>query len=77
MINTLNLSHPQKRIWLTEIMHPDLELSNIGLLIKISNLRFNSNLLQKAINYTCKSDDGTRSLSENVITGRIKDKGFR
>ncbi|NOR43955.1 MAG: AMP-binding protein, partial [Candidatus Delongbacteria bacterium] len=65
MNNFKNLSHSQKRILLTEIIHTDLEMSNVGLLVKINIPNFTPKFLELSINYLIESDDGTRMRLRN------------
>lgn len=60
MTKALNLSHPQKRIWLTDEMHQDLEMSNVGLLVRLNVPVFDPDVLEKAINELIRNDQGTR-----------------
>jgi len=72
-----NLSHPQKRIWLTDSIHTDLEMSNVGMLVKLNMPDFDEEILNMAINRLIEEDTGTRirlrSVEENVVEQYISD----
>ncbi len=52
-IKYFELSNPQKRIWLTEVLHNHLDMSNIGYLIELKG-KYNLDQLAKAIKYVVK-----------------------
>jgi len=53
------LTHPQKRIWYIEKIHPDTAISNIGGYMHIKG-QIDINILEKAINILIKRNDGLR-----------------
>ena len=50
------LSNPQKRIWLTEVLNNHLEMSNIGYLIELKG-KYDLEQLAQAIKYVVKAND--------------------
>ena len=63
------LSNPQKRIWFTEVLHNQLEMSNIGYLIQLKG-EYDLNLLAQAIKYVVKANDSLRLMFK--FTGEEK-----
>ena len=53
------LSHPQKRIWLSEILHPDTNSFNLSFTFKFDYPIIFS-LLEKAINLVITANEGFR-----------------
>ena len=47
------MSNPQKRIWLTEVLHNHLDMSNIGYLIELKG-KYNLEQLARAVKYVVK-----------------------
>ncbi|MDQ1352917.1 MAG: hypothetical protein QG657_3223, partial [Acidobacteriota bacterium] len=52
-IKYFELSNPQKRIWLTEVLHNHLDMSNIGYLIELKGT-YNLEQLARAVKYVVK-----------------------
>lgn len=62
------LTHAQKRIWYNEIMHPDLEMANVGYIIRF--LRYMDPLkLEFAFNVVLQANPGLRIRLRKVDNG--------
>lgn len=53
------LTHAQKRIWYSEMMYPDQEMSNVGYIIKFTQPKDHF-IMEKAINQVLFSNPGLR-----------------
>lgn len=60
-----DLTHPQKRIWYIEKIHPDTSMHNIGGVVRIKGI-VDFNILEESINIFIKKNQGVRlQLIEN------------
>lgn len=69
-ITHFDLTHPQKRIWYTEIIFPNTSINNIGGTVHIKG-KANLKLLEESIDIFVKRNDGLR-LVFNESKGNIK-----
>ena len=53
------LSNPQRRIWLTEVLHNHKDMANIGYLIELKD-KYDLDRLAQAIKYTVKANHSLR-----------------
>lgn len=54
------LSHPQKRVWYTELLNPGLSLSNMAGLVILPSLKVDMSLLEASINLVISRHDSLR-----------------
>jgi len=55
--NLYSLTHPQKRVWYTEKIHPNTPVHNIGGTARFKGL-IDFEILQKALNHFVKTNEG-------------------